>query len=164
MPGRVGSRPRLAWFGFAAILALVAPGQAVKAASSAGLDTEEARDVATFAQDAPGSGISLTGFHCGGVAAPSPAAFTADPDYEEASYTVGLEFGFDDGVPSMGQDSAALKEEASAGEPRSPLSARLSRIIVEGGAPSLTDIRVMEDVSLPEASKSVADLMVICLP
>ena len=163
MPRRVGSRP-LVWFCLAASLALVVPGSA-RAASNAVLNAEQAREAATFVYDVPEGGISLTGFHCGGVGAPNAAAFTADLDYEEAAYTIGLESGIDSGGASQaGLAGAALTEEASVLELRSPLSARLSRIIVEGGAPSLIDGRVMEDVSLPEASKSVAELMDICMP
>jgi hypothetical protein len=164
MPRRVGSRTLFAWFCLAASFALMAPGPA-RAASSALLNAEQAREAATFVYDVPAGGISLTGFHCGGASMPDMAAFTADPDYEEASYTVGLEFGIDAiGAQPMAQAGAAMTEEASAAELRSPLSARLSRIIVEGGAPSLIDSRAMEVVSLPEASKSVADLMDVCMP
>jgi hypothetical protein len=128
------------------------------------LNAEQAREAATSVYDVPEGAISLTGFHCGAVGAASTAAFTADPDYEEAAYTVGLDFGLDAGGIPVAQAGSLMTEEASAAELKSPMSARLSRIIVEGGVPSLIDGRVMEEVSLPEASKSVADLMDVCMP
>ena len=160
MPPKGVCRSPFVCFCFAAILALCAPGSAVEAASSAALDPEQAREAALSIDSMPESEVSLTGFHCGGAAEQASAAFAADPDYSETPSTIGLEFAFEDG----GMPVSGGRVSGEEGDVRSPLSARLSRISLEGGTPSLMDVRQMEEVSLPEASMSVADMMDICLP
>jgi hypothetical protein len=136
--------------------AMAAAGGGVEAATDAAPNNDEARIASAFMARLTGAGVSLTGFHCGNIAAAEDsAAEFADPDYGEAPLTVGLEL-FPDAAVGAADDGAPA-------EWNGPLSARLKRIMVEGDGASLTD-GAMEEVSLSEASMSVADLIDRCRP
>ncbi len=158
MPYGAESRSQRIRFALAVFGAIV-PGLTVQAAINAGLNPDEARDAAPFVYSMPEGEVSLTGFHCGNINAPSTAAFAIDPNDIETPPTIGLELVLDGSLPSAGLASHAAPDE----EIRNPLSARLSRIIVEDGS-SLVDGGGTEEVSLPEASMSVADLVDRCRP
>jgi hypothetical protein len=111
-------------------------------------------------------GISLTGFGCDAVTAPSSRVFTADPDYSETPFTVGLEVFHDEVSPPATQLSERVEHGggASAADAWTPLSARLSAVILQDETSALGGDGAMEDVFVPEASMSVADLVALCVP
>jgi hypothetical protein len=165
MPKTAGNWPQLAFVFLAAMLALAAPGKPAEAAVNARLGPDEASDTAPFVYTMPEGAISLTGFHCGLISQDDAAAFSADPDYSETPPTIGLEFVLDaGGVPPLTGTSRSSLDEGSAVEMKTPLSARLNRLLITGAASSITDGSVMEDEFLPEASMSVADLVGRCHP
>ena len=144
-----------------AVMIILGSGRTAGAAIDARLNPDEARGAAAFIYAMPEGEASLTGFHCGLINAPSTAF--ADPDDSEMPQTVGLELFSDGGLPPLPASGHTASDDGL-GEIRNPLSARLNRIIVEDGAFSLMDGGAMEEVSLPEASMSVADLVDRCHP
>lgn len=135
---------------------VVAAGQV----SKAHLTGDEPRRTGLDQPSSPPS--SLAGFNCPLRLNPlSAALFTADPTYREAPPTLGLEAAYEDAQNGSGTlDVAGI----GAMEAENPLSTKLFRLIVEGGdAVPLTGDEVRE-VSLPGASKSVADLTAFCGP
>ncbi len=163
MPLTVVSRPQRACIAFA-ILAAIVPGLPVKAAINAALDPEATRDAAPFVFTMPEGAVSLTGFHCSIIESEEAAAFAADPDYSETPPTIGLELFVDAAGLTPLSSGRGGHDEPLSDDMKSPLSARLSRIIVGGDVFSLTESAVLEEVSLPEASMSVADLVGRCHP
>lgn len=163
MPLTAVSRSRYCGIVFA-ILASLAPGLPLQAAVNAAIDPDAARESAPFVYTKPGGVVSLTGFHCSiAEDAAESWAFVEDPEYSETPVTIGLEFLVDAGGPSPLATSIRHDEPLS-GDMRSPLSATLRRIMVEGDAASLVDDGALEEVSLPEASMSVAGLAGRCRP
>ena len=165
MPRNTGSRLQVAFVCFA-IVAFAASRMLAMAAAKASLSPDEAREAASFVLSMAVGDVSLTGFHCSVINASGAAeAFNEDPDDMETPPTIGLEFVFDAGGASShaGAGRAGL-EDGQASEMRTPLSARLNRVIIQGGGFSLTDGGGVEDVSLPEASMSVADIVDRCHP
>jgi hypothetical protein len=161
MPERAGSGRQLGRYVLAVVIVL-GSGLTAWAAIDARLNPDEARGAAAFIYSMPEGEVSLTGFHCGIINTPSTAAF-ADPDDSDMPATVGLELFSDGGPPPLAASGHAGSDDGL-GEVRNPLSARLNRIIVEDGAFSMMDGGAMEEVSLPEASMSVADLVDRCHP
>lgn len=163
MPLTVVSRSQRACIAFAILTAIV-PGLPLEAAINAALDPEAARDAAPFVYTMPEGEVSLTGFHCSIIESEEAAAFAADPDYGETPPTIGLELFVDAGGLTPTSTGRSGHGEPLSDDVKSPLSARLSRIIVGGDVISLSDGGVLEEVSLPEASMSVADLVGRCHP
>jgi hypothetical protein len=164
MPGIAACRLRLIGVGLAVLMALAAPLMPAGGAVNARLDPDEAGDAGPFVTSASVGGVSLTGFHCGIVSDAGWPAFAADPDDIETRPTIGLELIPDaGGYPQFTGSGRAALDEMSA-DLKNPLSARLSRIIVGRDGASLNDGGLMEEVSLIEASMSVADLIGRCHP
>lgn len=162
LPNIAGYRSQFAFICLAAMLGLAAP---AAAAIDARLGPDDAGDAAPLVYTVPDGAVSLAGFHCGLIRAEEAAAFADDPDYSETPPTIGLEFVLDaGGVPPLTSTVRSGFEESPVAEMKTPLSARLKRILVEGNGPSLNDSAAMEDVFLPEASMSVADLIGRCHP
>ncbi len=162
MPSNAGSRVQLICACFVVVVALPAPLMLARAAINARLNPDEARDAAPFVYSMPEGEVSLTGFHCGSISEDSAAAFAADPDDSASPPTIGLELVLD--ADSQSSPGRAGTQDLVAADVKNPLSARLSRIIVGDAAPSLSDGGTLEEVSLPEASMSVADLIGRCRP
>ena len=167
MPDSARSWPNLVRFCLALFLAIAAPGYSAQAANDARISPERAEVSALFLFSMGDGGGSLTGFDCDVIPDPGPnrREFTADPDYSETPFTVGLEVFLDDANAPPARLSGRLKiDDGSAADARTPLSARLSAIIVQNKTPPLAGGGKMEDVFVPEASKSVADLAALCMP
>lgn len=153
-------------------LTVAVPASRVQAAANAMLDAEETNAAASLTTEIAGYAVSLSGFHCGAIAMARAAEEEfSEPDYIEMPLKVGLEITI--GVEFLNDVVGATpraggnrpgQDDGPAGEAIGPLSARLKRIMVEDGGQSLTDSGAMEDVSLSEASMSVADLVGRCLP
>ena len=144
---------------------IMAPVNLAEAALNPRLNPDGAREAAPLVYGIPEGEVSLIGFQCDITSEESAAAFAADPDDSETPPTVGLELVLDTGgFSGLAASGHAGREEISAFETKNPLSARLSRIIVGRGNSSLNDGAVLEEVSLPEASMSVADLIERCRP
>jgi hypothetical protein len=164
MPDSAGSWPNLVRFYLALSLAIAAVGLSVQAASDARPWPEQA-DHSIQVLFAPRGGVSLTGFGCDSITAPSSRIFAADPDYSETPFTVGLESVLEEtGAPSAQFSERTDLDGASAADVRTPLSARLSTVILQSEISALRGDGTMEDVFVPEASMSVADLMALCVP
>jgi hypothetical protein len=164
MPESAGSRSNLVRFCLVLSLAVVASATTIKAASDARLRPERAEHSPLFLFTMNGE-TSLTGFGCDAVAAPSSRVFTADPDYRETPFTVGLElFPEEASAPPAHLSERAGIDGGSAADARTPLSTRLSTAILHDETFSFGGDGAMEDVFVPEASMSVADLAALCVP
>jgi hypothetical protein len=162
MPQRAVSRSRYCGIVFA-IVAALAPGVPLHAAVNAAIDPDAARESAPFVYAKPGGVVSLTGFHCSITEDAEAWAFADDPEYTETPPTIGLEFLAD--ASGLAPMSASMRhDEPLSGDMRSPLSATLRRMMIEGDITSLIDDGAVEEVSLPEASMSVAGLAGRCRP
>lgn len=107
----------------------------------------------------PPSGPALAGFHCPLRASPvSAALFTADPTYSEAPPTLGLDAAAANTADTL--DIADMSES----EAEDPFSTKLFRLIVDGADAMPFEGEEVRVVSLPGASKSVADLSAFCGP
>jgi hypothetical protein len=164
MPDSAGSRSSLVCFCLALSLAIAAAGTPVQAASDARLWPEQAENSALFLFTMDGE-VNFTGFGCDAITAPSSRVFSADPDYSETPFTVGLEAFLEEAnaSPTHLSERAGL-DSASAADARTPLSARLSTVIIRNETFFFAGESEMEDVFVPEASMSVADLMALCVP
>lgn len=164
MPESAGIRSNLVRFCLALSLAAAASGTPVQAASDARLwpDPAEVFPLFLFAMDGE---VSLIGFGCDAVTAPSSRVFAADPDYSENPFTIGLELFLEEasGPPTHLSERAVL-DGASSADARTPLSTRLNRAILHDETFSFGGGGAMEDVFVPEASMSVADLVALCVP
>ena len=166
MPQFAVSRSQPLAIAIAVLVAYLAAGLTVQAAVNPALDPDAAREAAApFVYALPEGAVSLTGFHCAISEHPEAEAFALEPDYSETPPTVGLELFVDaSGHAPLSASARAGFEETVGADIKSPLSARLSRMIVGGDAASLVDGSALEEVSLPEASMSVADLLGRCRP
>jgi hypothetical protein len=164
MPGIAAGRLRLICAVLAVMMVLAAPLMPAGGAVNARLNPDEAGDDAPFVTGISVGEVSLTGFHCSIISDQGWAEFAADPGDIETLPTIGLELVPDNGGHPQftGAGRAALDEMPA--EVKNPLSTRLSRIIVGRDSASLNDGGEMQDVSLPEASMSVADLIGSCHP
>jgi hypothetical protein len=163
MPESVGSRSNLIRFCLFLSLAVAASATTINAASDARLWPERAEHSPMFLFTMQGE-ASLTGFGCDAIAAPSSRVFTADPDYSETPFTIGLElFPEEASAPPTHLFESAGIDGGSAADAQHPLSARLSGAIL-GDQTSAFSAGAMEDVFVPEASMSVADLVALCIP
>ena len=165
MPSNAGSRLQCVCACFVMMVAPPAPLNFAEAAVNASLNPDGAREAAPLVYGIPEGEVSLTGFQCDVTSEENAAAFAADPDDSETPPTVGLELVLGtDSLSTLAASGHAGRDDISAAETKNPLSARLSRIIVGHGGASLNDGSVLEEVSLPEASMSVADLIKRCRP
>jgi hypothetical protein len=148
----------------AIVLAFMLPGRDGRAASNAQSSPEQ-DSVSTERLFSPlHSTTTLTGFHCDAVSTPSQSAFAADPDYREAPFTVGVEMVLEE-VSALGAPPATGQmDDASAADVRTPLSAKVSRMLTHQEMPAGPGEGGMEDVFLPEASMAIADLVALCTP
>jgi hypothetical protein len=165
MPSNTGSRLQRVCACFVVMVGPLAPLNLAEAALNPRLNPDGAREAAPLVYGIPEGEVSLTGFQCDIISEEDAAAFAADPDDSETPPTVGLELVLDTGgFSALAASGHAGRDDISSAEMKNPLSARLSRIIVGHGSASLNDGGVLEEVSLPEASMSVADLLERCRP
>jgi hypothetical protein len=165
MPDCAGVRTHTARFCLAIIMGLAVSGQTVQAAGDPQAWPEQDGTPPPHLYRDTQNDVTLTGFHCGVISSPSPAVFTADPEYRETSATIGLEMFLEEAsAPPQASSDRVEIDDVSGGEMRTPLSARLSRIIVQEELTAQPDDTAMEDVFVPEASMSVADLVALCMP
>lgn len=164
MPDSAVSRLNLPRFILALSMAATAFAMSVQAASDARPWPDQGQNYPLFLFTMENK-TSLTGFGCDVVAPPSGRAFADDPDYSETAFTVGLEMFLDEAgeLPTHHSGFAGL-DSASAADTRTPLSARLSTTVLHDETSSLGRGGAMEDVFVPEASMSIADLAALCLP
>ena len=162
MPESAGNRSNLVRFCLVLSLAIAATTTTIQAASEARLWPQQAEAPPLFLFTMNGE-ISLTGFGCDAIAPPSSRVFAADPDYSETPFTVGLELFLDEAdAPTHLSERAGIDGD-SAADARTPLSTRLSGAILHDQI-SAFSAGGMEDVFVPEASMSVADLVALCVP
>jgi hypothetical protein len=164
MHDSAGNRTAIARFCLAVVLAIVAPGSLAQAAGNAQLWLEQDETLPPSLYSILGGGVTLTGFHCDVINNPSLAAFTADPDYRETQVTIGVEMLLEEVTALQAPSTASRMDDASGADPRTPLNARVSRVLTQQEMSAPPGNGEMEEVFVPEASMVVADLMALCLP
>jgi hypothetical protein len=165
MPDRAGSWPNLINFCVALSLAAATPGNLAHAANDARFSPEQGEISAAFLFTLPHGDFSLTGFDCDLIAGPSSRVFAADPDYSETPSTIGLEVFLEDVNAPPAHLSKRLEMDGGlAADATTPLSTRLSAISLHDQIPAFAGDGEMENVFVPEASMSVADLVALCIP
>jgi hypothetical protein len=164
MPDSAVKRTTFARFCLAVFLAAAAPGNGAQAARDAHIWPEQNGKSHQLLYSIMDSDVTLAGFNCDVINSPSATAFTAEPDYREMPVTVGLEVLLDE-VSALGTPSSpARMDDASGGETRTPLSVKVSRMLIQQEISTPPDDGQMEDVFVPEASMGVADLVALCAP
>jgi hypothetical protein len=164
MPDCRVSRTTVVRVCLAIVLAAILPGREGQAASNAQARPEQDSVSTERLFSTLSSTITLTGFHCDTISVPSQSAFAADPDYREAPFTVGVEMVLEE-VSALGSRPATGQmDDASAADARTPLSAKISRMLTQQEMSAPPGDGAMEDVFVPEASMAVADLVALCMP
>ena len=164
MPDSVGNRTIIACFCLAVLLAVAAPGQLVRALGNAQLWPEQDDDSPQHVYSILESEVTLMGFHCGVINSPPSTVFTADPDYRETPVTVGVQFQLEEVSALHASAPRGRMDDASTAETRTPLSARISRMLTQHEIYVPAGDGEMEDIFVPEASMGVADLVALCTP
>jgi hypothetical protein len=148
----------------ATLLAVILPGHEGRAASNAQHSPEQDSVSTERRFGTLHNTITLTGFHCDTISTPSQSTFAADPDYREEPFTVGVEMPLEE-VTALGtQPATGQMDDASAADSRTPLSAKVSRMLTQQEMSAPPGEGEMEDVFVPEASMAVADLVALCMP
>jgi hypothetical protein len=164
MPDSGGRKTTIARLCLAIALALALAGATnqAQAASNAQLWPEHYDDAPTGSYKIMDSDVTLTGFHCDVINSPSATAFSSDPDYRETPATVGLEVRLEE-VSALQTASRSSRMDDSSADQRTPLRARVSRMLVQQDLSNPPGDGQMQDVFVPEASMGIADLVALCL-
>lgn len=165
MPDNAGRRTTIARFCLAIVFALALAGaeNQAQAASNAQLWPEHDDRVPQSSYSIMDSDVTLTGFPCDIVNSPSQMAFSSDPDYREGPFTVGVEVRLEEVSALQTSPRPSRMDDASAADSRTPLSARVSRMLVQQELSNPPGDGQMLDVFVPEASMGIADLVALCL-
>jgi hypothetical protein len=165
MPDDAGRSTTIARFCLAIVLALAlaGAGNQAQAASNAQIWPEHDDRAPQDSYSIMDSDVTLTGFHCDVINNPSPLAFSSDPDYRETPFTVGLEVRLEEVSALQTASRPSRMDDASAADQRTPLSARVSRMLVQQELSNPPGDGQMQDVFVPEASMGIADLVALCL-
>jgi hypothetical protein len=164
MPDSAGNRTTIARFCLAVFLAAAAPGNGAQAASNAQIWPEQDGNSPQLLYSIVDSDVTLMGFHCNVINSPSADVFTADPDYRETPLTVGVEVPLEEVSVLETSSATARMHDGSGSDVRTPLSARVSRMLTRQEISTLPGDGEMEDVFVPEASMGIADLVALCMP
>ena len=164
MPDSAGSSTTIARFCLAVFLAVAAPGHLAHAVGNAQASPEQDGGSTERPYSLLDGDITLTGFPCGGIERPASTVFNADPDYRETPLTVGVQVMLEEVSALAGPSARGRMHDMPAGEMRTPLSAKVSRMLTQYEISAAPGDDEMQDVFVPEASMGVADLVALCTP